>query len=1373
MTTSESACNPPQGDIGQPDTRWISEDLSVLRKRLHGKQVPHVPDFDVIIIGSGYGGAMAAAEFAGLYGQEDGLVRPVKVCVLERGKEYVPGMFPSSLQELPSHLRIYREASNQTTGSLDALLDVRMGSDVTALLGNGLGGGSLINAGVMKVPNWDDVRRLPMALSRDFLNNPVAFDALKLRLGAGTHVAPNTITRHPCGKGLAKTMALKSLKTEPIAFDEAQITVALDQPSPAHKPCTLCGDCLTGCNVGAKKSLDTTLLAEAARQGAEIYTGATVLRIKRLDPDSPQPLWQLEVVYTDESMRKRHDTGTVTARRIVVAAGALGSTELMLRSHNFKLPFSPRLGQQFSCNGDNLVALHKLKNPVNDVAEEHQPLGDADNPRNVGPTITAMLTMPPDESLGERGFLVQEFAIPAALKFVFDEVVTTTHVLHTLLKPDNSVHTASPHAFAGGPDRFAVDNQAMNHTLVVGLIGHDESAGQLKLAEPTRVKRSRAPEGDIRIVWPEIRHSPTMDKAFARLEKLLQKTGSNANADADAQALPNPMWRPLAEEASGLIQNQRGPVITVHPLGGCAMGTNPLDGVVDEFGRVFNPRATDTTRPFYDGLVVLDGSIVPASLGANPALTIAAIAQRAARHLAGDWGWTTTPSDAQTHTPVTLKTRPVFRHPADCTPHPPQPTEVEIMERLLGEVQLGGKNYMAELTLRFASVTVKSLATQADRCLSIAPDSPGEPESTLRLYIPQDWKEEGLRFETAESQRDQWAQVKASISTASSMRLLFNEPSTPGNRKWQAFWPWLRNRGGRDTFESLWQWAKSLISPQKTPVAKKLCLCQRLNKWRQELLALASRAGEVRLFQYSLITQHAFSPQNRNPALVTLLQANPTLAGFKRITYDRRANPWRQLTQLHLTQLAGKQSSGTTLNLDQRFVAQKGVPLLRVVGQQNQVIALAELASLGLFMARLLISTHLWTFRAPDQSDTPSPPKLLPGYINGLPEPQVIELELDVPCHGLPVVVRLTRYVDPVRHDTTAPPLVMVHGYSASGSTFTHNAIKTPMAKYFVERGRDVWVLDMRTSPGMPSAVLPWYFEDAALADLPMAIAHIKRVTGREKVDVLAHCIGAVMLSMALLTDHADRAQQAQINTTTQRDDMPVPRRYWEEVDALPGSINKIVLSQKGPALVYSDSNVLRAYFMRALRKLVLPEGFQFRVAQPAALQDQLMDRLLASTPYPNEEYDMENPRWPWQQVTWTGFRHRMDALYARDFNIVNLPKKTLASVEDLFGTLNLDTVAQAIHFVRYNTITNGAGRNCFVSDKRMRDRWPKNGTLSVHGEENGLADVQTLKKMQALMEHADVLWQACPIPGYGHQDCLIGENAAMDVFQPIWDFLQ
>jgi pimeloyl-ACP methyl ester carboxylesterase len=588
-----------------------------------------------------------------------------------------------------------------------------------------------------------------------------------------------------------------------------------------------------------------------------------------------------------------------------------------------------------------------------------------------------------------------------------------------------------------------------------------------------------------------------------------------------------------------------------------------------------------------------------------------------------------------------------------------------------------------------------------------------------------------------EEQRDRQALFAARLEG----ELAILEPASSALRALGAAGAWLVNRGTRE----LWDWA-TRTSPNRLSIGS--------------FFASAERAGELRCFAYELRLGTAL--KGADHPLGSALRPGTPLQGSKCLTYGWRSNPWQQLTQVRLEGFPGSREAAI-LRLDGRFLARQGVPLMRITQQENQVVALAEFGSLAATWLRTLASIHLWSFRAPDPAP-PHVPQLLPGRLAGMPSPATCELDLEDATAGSAVRVRLTRYGNPGQ-----PPVALVHGYSASGNTFTHPAIPVPLAQHLWQAGHDVWVLDLRTSAAMRTARHAWRFEDAAFADLPVALAHIARETGRP-VDVFAHCIGAVMLSMALLTDRQALQRFALPASPGQEAD---PKRWGEELEALQVNVRRIVLSQKGPALVYCDDNVLRAYFMRVLRRLILPEDYQFHPSEPPRATHTLMDRLLATLPYPPEEFTRENPRLPWRRARWAGFRHRMDALYARDFTLGNLSDKTLDAIDDLFGPLNLETVAQAIHFARQNAITDGTGRPFDMSGAVLAARWPHHGTLSIHGADNGLVDVKTLDLMTAQMAYAGVPYRAHSIEGYGHQDCLIGRRAARDVFPVISDFLQ
>ncbi len=1245
--------------------------------------------YDVFVVGSGYGGAMAAFELAGM---RDAQGRPVSVCVLERGREYAAGMFPSSLQELPTNVRVHR-GKGQTIGRRDALLDVRVGADVTTILGNGLGGGSLVNAGVMEEPKLEScdlaASRLPPAVVRDL--DAGSFRRVRKDLGACEPGDP----QHPANGqgGLRKTAALREIARRGGSnFRLAALTVQTGATRDGVPQCTLCGDCMTGCNVGAKLSLDKTLLERARERGAEIYTGGSVLTVA----PHPDGGWRVETVYTDEALRKRHEPVVVRAHKVVLAAGTLGSTEILQRSAP-RLRLSARLGENFSCNGDNLVAVQGLPAAAGTTTGEDVPL----DRRAVGPTITGIIDM--------GGLLLQEFAVPAPLKRFFDETVTTTRLLHQLAQAP--VRSASQDRL--GLDSAAVDPAAMERTLVVGLIGHDESRGRVELPETA----ARDEEGSVCITWPQVRRSKVMQRDFDSAMDLLRHGAPGATA------LPNPLWQPVPQALDFLVGQERGPVLTVHPLGGCAMGATHESGVVDDLGRVFQVpvpgQAGGTT--FHEGLVVLDGSIVPGSLGANPALTIAALSRRACRQLSRQWGW----SRHKERFVGPPRPWPVYRPLPACTPAPALPTEVELVERLAGEVG----PWWFELTLCFQRTALRDLTAPATRRMELY-----GRKSFVRIH---DNRDGGARHRLMTLREEERARTALFIAPLQGSLTLREGPLPDAG--WLSIagtaWAWFANRGHRE----LWDLLGDALNLDFSRI-------RHAGSFRHS----AVRASQSRVFDYALVLGEPL--HGAGTELARLLPAGHALRGRKELTYGRRSNPWMQLTRMALAGVPGV-ADGSVLTLDGRFLAGQGIPLLRITRQENQVVALAEFASLALCWARILLDIHLWSFRAPDPP-RPREPRLLPLPMKDVPVFETGLIPLEERPGRLPVQLRWTRYARP-----GGQPIALVHGYSASGSTFTHNAIPVPLARYLWNQGRDVWVLDLRTSAGMETALEPWDFEDAAYADLPVAIDFIRTQTGRP-VDVFAHCIGAVMLSMALLgTPPAPRPDR--------------PRRAFpRQLQALPGNLRRIVLSQKGPMVVYCDDNVLRAYFMRALRRVILPDDYQFRTQPDPPASTLLMDRLLATLPYPDEEYDRENPGLPWRRAPWAGFRHRMDALYARDFSLRNVDDRTLAAIEDLFGPLNLETVAQAIHFARLNTVTDAGGLPLDTSGANLAARWPRGGTLSLHGAENGLVDVRTVDAMRSQMRHAGVPFQAQVIAGYGHQDCLIGADAHRDVFPAIERFL-
>lgn len=1335
-----------QADVKESDenaraTAWLSRGLEALvgdRPWMAGLNVGRPPDFDVVIVGSGYGASVAAAELAGCTNAEG---QTISVCVLERGKEYLAGMFPSRMADLAGHARFATPEATKPRGVRDGLFDIRTSGDAVALVANGLGGGSLINAGVMEMPLDSVFRevRWPQAIRNDAALSGISRELLKT-LGADKLTKTNALNQ------LAKTNVLRQLAGAD-RFDFTPITVALEPGENSAgvilDECIGCGDCATGCNHNAKESLDLTLLRSAFNAGAKIYTGATVLRLERGNSGA-QDYWVVVLNHTDGHLRDRQPLPfRLRARRVILAAGTLGSTEILMRSRSLDLQFSTQLGRKFSANGDMISVAHDLVPKVNAVANERI----APDKRKIGPTITAMIDRRSDDAA--TSVVIQDLAVPGPLRRLFEEAVTTSDVLNRLADGDCATH--------GGPrpDDAAVNARATKRSLVVAMIGRDDADGELRWgADP-----GEDGDGLLTVLWPALRSDARFAEHHRRLGEALK------DAQLGGKVIENPMWRPLSERLEGVFGSQRGPLLTVHPLGGCAMGNDVTHGVTDDLGRVYDAGA-DSPVARHEGLVVLDGSIIPTSLGINPSLTIATLAKRGVRALKSEWGFKAHQGGSN---PV--ERRPVFRIPE--TNRHPTPTAVEMTEQMVGPVLLRGADgkldeHWIEMTLTTEPARLDKLmerfAPFTGRQLEIKPN-----KGRLRILT---------KAPDPVTGRSGPGEVELEAEIEGAIKIFALERSCPVFRTLRALWAWVLNRGLRDLVQSF---AKDAVAVPRL-------------EYFIDILRLGSRAGAVRLLEYGLTIGKVLPVQDgETTRAVTFNPAQfsgQSIRGVKRLTYARCASPWTQLMELELEAfpgLAPHAAARTTLTLNPRYLAHQQVPLLRIVHQQDRVAALVDLLSFVLYAARIVLQVHALSFRKPD-APSKRPALRLPGEVQGLPVPEI--KWVSVPSSsGPPARIRLARYFDRAKaaamDATVEPPVLLIHGYSASGTTYAHHAVPDGLAKTLCDRGRDVWILDMRSSSGMPTARGNWAFEEMASYDIPIAIEHVLQSdTQAERVDVVAHCMGSAMFGMAVLVDSEPTIGDKKLHER----------------------IGRLVMSQIGPVMVLSPANVLRAYVMRYVRQFLQLEDYEFTPEGEDSLAGQLLDRVLATLPLPKDEYERENPFWPPGQFTpWVGTRHRIDALYARTFSLANLSDRVLDCIDDFFGPLSIETVSQVIHFARFKTVTDKQGVNRYVSPQRIAERltFPM---LSIHGEKNGLSDVATLALMRKTLRGARIpclnpgaasavsgqtpskmheriktartclntgsaSFMSWRIPNHGHQDTLIGTHAG-DNCKVIADFL-
>lgn len=1277
---------------------WLSQGAELLVEACDGG----TPCYDVVIIGSGYGGAVAAARLAGAEDEKTG--RPLTVCLLERGREYVPGTFPNSFSELPGELRFSRFDEPQARGTSDGLFDVRVGKEVTVLVANGLGGGSLVNAGVAAVPAADVFEDgWPREVREQFADPEAmreAYQDAARKLGARlAQVGPRDEYRR-----VEKHAAFVELVR---AQGEHRASVTYDE-----QLCQRCGDCATGCNVGAKTTLSRTYLGRAYAQGAEIYTGATVSHLARQGGR-----WQVHFSLTAQPRPlEKNPLRVLRAGTVILAAGTFGSTEILLRSKELSgLRLSPRLGERFSTNGDMISALYGSARPVNAAAKESQPLRE----RQVGPTITGLAVY--GTSRADR-VVIEELAIPGALRRVFGEVVTTSAMLASLACRDEDDHRQN------AQEPLAVDEAAIDRCQVFATMGDDGAKGRLELVPgwKEQTERARARDGAIRVDWKDAGTQPIYQRQDALLAELAEGRGTY---------LRNPLWQPIPPEVSQFFTGAKptGLLFSVHPLGGCPMGEDVAQGVVDHMGRVFDPDGD-----VHQGLLVLDGSIVPTALGINPLLTITVLAERAlALYCRDRW---TEPAGGEPPEPRKIA-RPLADEPV---------TGLRFAERAGGALRLGAQGVPVDARLDFdfdEIGDVRALLADGRHML--------HGRGTLRLRNAPD------------------EPFGSPCALSGDVQLLVRGASTASQRIWRALATYARTRMIADVV-GWWRGQRPRLGAATAlpehPKPRFLERCRREGFWlalwdtlarplfdRVRLLrgyiTLASRVGEVRYLVYDLRLDADLEGGGCR------LSAGTRLLGRKVLRYAMEGsllhriaqNPWRQLAELELTAdpQPGEPFTMGVLAVDVGHFFNGFASRLRLSRQRDLPAAWLDLASLALFFARVLIKDHFWSFRLPDYPpyDPLRDVRRLPGALPGLRMERHL-VGYATPPQDAGVFLPVTRYYRGKRPERG--PVLLIHGLGASGNQFCTTRVPANLAQHLAARGFDVWVAELRTSIALPSSADQWTIDEVARLDVPRIVDTVLEKSNARQLDVVAHCIGSAMFCSAVL-------------------DGRLQRQSGES------KVRSAVLLQVGPLVTLSKGSRLRALAIAPLRGLLPARHLDFSVDDRAGWLESLVDRLLNTYPYPREEARHHRPGWGGRHGRHIANCNRWAAIDGRMISHRQLSDDMLAGLGEVLGHAGITTWQQTLQYAVLERLTDWHGGNCYVTAENI-GRFFTFPVRFLHGAENDVFAPLTAWRSQELLRRvhgrrfpAEVVM----LPGYSHLDPLIGKAADLDVFPYVSGFLK
>lgn len=548
--------------------------------------------YDAVVIGSGYGGGIAACRLARA-GQ--------KVCLLERGREIRPGEYPDTQLEAAEEMQV--NGRQGRLGNDTAMFDFHVHEDINFLVGCGLGGTSLINANVaLRAVDevWGDPRWPHQLQGGDPELMEACYRRAETMLGSNPY--PESYPRLPKTEAHRKSavgLGWENNFYKPpinVHFEDATNVAGVEQ-----KACINCGDCVSGCNHGAKNTTLMNYLPDAWNHGAEIFCQCSVTHVERRGEH-----WVVHFNVLDRG-RRTFDAPElfVTADRVILSAGTLGSTEILLRSKRHGLALSELLGQRLSGNGDVLGFAYNCDEEINGVGFATHTDGSVDP---VGPCITSIIDHR-DTDDWRDGFVIEEGSAPGPLGAAMPKTLALAaklvgrdddEGLWSWMKEKGRV----AESLVRGPYHGAIHN-----TQTYLVMSHDGARGEAVLGDKDRLEVS----------WPGIGEAPIFET--------INNTLADASAPLGGEYVKNPIW-------SKLLDKQ---LVSVHPLGGCGMGDDAATGVTNHKGQVF---AGTTGTAVHPGLYVTDGSTIPTSLGVNPLLTISALSERVMHHMAADEGWT-------------------------------------------------------------------------------------------------------------------------------------------------------------------------------------------------------------------------------------------------------------------------------------------------------------------------------------------------------------------------------------------------------------------------------------------------------------------------------------------------------------------------------------------------------------------------------------------------------------------------------------------------------------------------------------------------------------------------------------------------------------
>jgi len=529
-------------------------------------------DYDVLVVGSGFGGSVTALRLT-----EKGY----RVGVLEAGRRFTRETLPKNSWDVKNFL--WAPALG-----LYGIQRIHLLGNVMVLAGAGVGGGSLNYANTLYEPlapffddpQWKDItdwreelspyydqakRMLGVRINPTMTPSDVHLKATAQSMGIGDtfHMAPVGVFFGDGQDGDGTAKAKPGGEVADPFFGGA---------GPSRKACTECGECMTGCRHGAKNTLNENYLHLAEKAGAVVHPMTSVVAVT----EDSRGGYAVKTLPSDN--RRKGKGRTFTARKVVIAAGTYGTQTLLHRMKDTGLlpRISPRLGELTRTNSEGLV----------------------------GSQTT-------DRRYRKRH---------GKEKADFTRGVAITSSIH----PDENTHIE--------PVRYGKGSNSMGALTILQVPygAHRVRRWLLEIVKhPALTARSLSnrrwsERTIIGLVMQSLDNSLTTYRKPGGIGKglLTARQGHGAPNPTQIEAATRAATL-LAEEINGFAGSNVGELmgtpLTAHFLGGCPIGADAESGVIDPYHRLFG----------HPGISVVDGAAVSANLGVNPSLTITAQAERA------------------------------------------------------------------------------------------------------------------------------------------------------------------------------------------------------------------------------------------------------------------------------------------------------------------------------------------------------------------------------------------------------------------------------------------------------------------------------------------------------------------------------------------------------------------------------------------------------------------------------------------------------------------------------------------------------------------------------------------------------------------------